>query len=393
MSPKLLDGDGSPVAPWFLAAVIVLSTAAAPLLASPAAANGAHIGITDVQVTPDEPAPGQQTELSVSIRNGQNSPSVVDVTDIYVRRPGSSDDITRVEDVGTIPVGENISVPLPVSFDKSGVKDLRVVFAGRLKDGSHVRVRYPLTVDVREPTRPQVELSVEEAVPGATRSVNVTVANGIDRDIRQLKVVSSSADVNFTVNERVKAKLAAGKAVTFDFPARVSEAGQHPVNLTLHYVDRGVHHEISRTYHPRFTSPTNPGKIVLTDVRATQTGGTLEVSATAGNVGSSSVKGVVVEIPDTERVDRSNYFVGSIEDSDFSSFTLKSDVEGNVSSVPVEVSYTVGGVQKSFTTEVDVSRRAVRRPAPQQGGGLPLLPVGGAASVLLVGAVVYLWRR
>ncbi|WP_396613731.1 hypothetical protein ACH9L7_17810 (plasmid) [Haloferax sp. S1W] len=392
MSSKSRHKNRFPTLSLFFVGVLVLSTVVVPLAAQPTKAADAHIGITNVEVTPNDPAPGQQAELVTSIRNGEDSPSVIELTDVYVRRPGSSSDITRIEEVGTIPIGGNVSVPLAVSFEKLGVKNLRIIAIGRLKDGSHVRVQYPLTVHVKEPPRPQLELSVEEAVPGAKRSVNVTVANGLDRDIRQLTVVSSSPEVNFSVNERVNATLAAGKSTTFTFPARVSEAGRHPVNLTLRYTDRGVQHEVTRSYQPSFDSPTNPGKVILTDLQASQTGGTIKISATAGNVGSSTVESVVVEVAESETVDRSKYFIGSIDNSDFSSFTLKSDAKGNVSSVPVTVTYTVGGVQRSFTTEVSVERQAVRQHVPKQ-SGLPLVPIGGAASVLLVGAVVYFWRR
>lgn len=296
MSPQKPNHDGLPVLSWFFVAVIVLSTVAVPIAAGPAKAAKAHVGITNVKVAPDKPAPGQQTELKVTIQNGENSPSVVDITDVYVRRQGNPSDIARIEDVGTITIGGNISIPLTASFDEPGLKNLRVILVGRQKGGSHVRVRYPVTVDVQEPTRPQIELSAEEAVPGATRSVNVTVSNGLNHDIRQLKLTSSASDVNFSVNERVKPRLEAGDSTTFTFSARVSKAGSHPVNVSLQYSDRGVEHQITRTYQTNFDSPTNPGKIILTDVKATQTGGSLEISATAGNVGSSHADRRTVEL-------------------------------------------------------------------------------------------------
>ncbi|RDI69919.1 COG1361 family protein [Halopelagius longus] len=391
MSSEESSNRVSSVVSWFLVAALVLSSAALPVATGSAKAADAHLAIANVDVSPEDPAPGQQTTIETTITNGRNSPSIVEITDVYVRQPGSSDDIARVEDVGTVTVGGNISVPLSVSFEEPGTKKLRVIVTGKQANGSTVSVRYPLTVDVKEPERPQLEVSAEKAVPGATRSVNVTVANGLDRDLRQVRIVSSSPEVNFSANERVRAQLAAGNATTFRLPASVSEEGTHPVNLTLHYTDRGVQHCVTRTYSTNFAAPSNSGEIVLTDLQATQSGGTLEVSATAGNVGSSSVEGVVVSVANSSSVEQSKYFVGSIDESDFSSFTLRSDVEGNVSSVPVKVRYTVGGVERSFTTDVSVDRRAVR-PQPSQEGGLPLLPIGGAA-VLLVGAIVFFWRR
>ena len=392
MSSKESSSRGSCILSWFLIAALVISTVALPVTTDSARAADAHIAITNVNVAPEEPAPGQKATVETVIKNGQSSPSIVEITDIYVRRPGDPSDLARVEDVGTVTIGGNITVPLAVSFEESGTKNLRVIVAGRQDDGTYTSVRYPLTVDVKEPKRPQIEVSAEKAVPRATQTVNVTVANGLDRDLRQLRIESSSSVVSFGVNKRVKARLGAGNTATFSFPARVPESGSYPVNLTLHYSDRGIQHNITQTYQVNFESPQNPGEVILTDLQATQSGGILEISATAGNVGSSTVEGVVVSVAEADGVERSTYFVGSIDKSDFSSFTLQSDVVGNVSSVPVKMRYTVGGVEKSFTTDVSVDQQAVNQ-QPSQGGGFPLLPVGGTASVVLVGIAIYLWRR
>jgi hypothetical protein len=386
------NSRGASVALWFVVVTLTLSIALSPLVAMPAAAADAHLGISSIELEPTNPAPGQRTELQVKIRNGPNSGSAVDVTNVYVRPVDSPNDIIRIREVGTVPVGGNITVPLSVSFEESGTKNLRVFVVGREAEGSYVNVRYPLTVDVEEPDRPQLELSTGEAISGATRPVNVTVANGLDRNLRQLRVTTSSPAVNFSVNERVKARLQSGNTTTFSFPARVAESGTYPVNATFHYAQNGIERTISKTYQANFESPSNPGELVLTDLQATQRGTAVEISATAGNVGSSTVEGVVVSVANESRVERSKYFVGSVEESDFSSFTLTSSVAGNVSSVPLRVTYSVDGVRRSFTTTVRVDRMAVR-PQQPQGNGLPLLPIGGAVVALIVAALVFRWRR
>jgi hypothetical protein len=346
-----------------------------------------------VSVSPEQPFPGQATTIETTIRNGRNSSQVVEITDLYVRRPGSAEDVARVEDLGTVSVGRELTVPLTVSFEEQGLKNLRVIITGRDQDGNHVTAKYPVTVDVEEPDRPQLEVSTQEAVPGATRPVNVTLANGRDRDITQLQVVVSSPAVNFSVDRRVEARLRAGNTTTFSFPSRVSEAGTHPVNVTLVYAYQGVQRRISRTVQTTFDAPANPGAVRLTDLQATDRGSSVELSATAGNVGTSDVEGVVVSISETQRVNGANYFVGSIEGSDFSSFTLSTSVDGNVSTVPVEVTYVTGGVEQSFTREVDVEQAASRERPPKQDGP-PLRPLVGAGVLLVVVvSVVYLWRR
>jgi hypothetical protein len=378
---------------WLVVTVMLLSLVALPAMSAPASAAGdAQVAITNVSVSPTHPSPDSNAEIQTTIRNGEDSPQVVEITDLYIRQPGNPSDIARAENLGTLPTGESISVPLLASFEETGVKELRVTVVGtQQQDNERVRVTYPLTVDVREPEPPQLELSVEEAVPGGVRSVNVTVANGLERDIRQLRLTVGSEAVDFESTQRVQARLAGGETTVFELPARVQDAGTYPVNVTLRYSDQGETRVISHTFEGGFTSPSNPGEILLTDASAVDRGGTLEISATAGNIGSSAVSGVVVSTGNNPDVAAANYFVGSIDRSDFATFTLSASVDGNVSTVPVEVSYVVDGVRRTHTTSIDVQRVVQSRPTPDSGGGLPLLPIVGA--VVLLGVAGGLYRR
>ena len=482
---------------WLLVVLAVLVAVVPPATGTaPAADSG--IAITNVTVSTERPVPGQLTEIRTTVRNAGNRSGAVEITAVYVRPRGEPDDRARARNIGTVTAGQRLTVPLSLTFEDPGVKDLRVYVVARTSDGEFVRRQYPLTVvvggegpglnvDAEDPSlggetavsinvtngaaerirdvrllvdgtnvsvenpkriaavlesgsersfaytatfagapstvnatlryttaegqtrtvsertrigaerfadadeRPQVELSVPDAVPGATRPVNVTVANGLDRDVRQLRVVASSPEATFDVSERVRARLAAGEDVTLRFPASVEAAGTYPVDVTLAYTDEGVRRRATRTFRASFGAPANPAEVVLTGTEAVASGGSLEVSATAGNVGSTGAEAVVVSVGDTSAVAPADYFVGSVDASDFASFTVRTSLVGNVSSVPLEVRYVVDGIERSYTTEVPVERRVTER--PDDGGGLPVVPAVGAVGLLALVAVVYrAWR-
>lgn len=247
------------------------------------------------------------------------------------------------------------------------------------------------SIDDEPAQRPQLELSVPDAIPGSTRPVNVTVANGLDQEVRQLSVRVASEEVRFGATERVRSQLGAGGTATFRFPATVEAAGVSPVNVTMIYTDDGGRQRVTRTFRPEFGAPSNPGTIALTGVETTARGGSLEISATASNVGSGTVEGVVVSVDGADAVDSRDYFVGEVEGSDFSSFTLTAGVTGNVSSVPVQVRYVVDGVERTYTTDLSVEQVAVDRPDRSGGGGLPVVPIVGLLVVVVIVAV-YRWR-
>ena len=238
--------------------------------------------------------------------------------------------------------------------------------------------------------RPQLQVDVEDAVAGASRPVTVTVANGLGNEVRQLDVSVSSPDVTFKSNARVRSALQAGGTAELVFTAVAEESGVYPVEVTFDYRDDGVQQRVTRTFDVEFASPSNPGQITLTDVDAVAQGSSLELSATASNVGSERVESVVVSLPDSADVDGREYFVGGVDGSDFSSFTISTTVDENVTSVPVEVTYVVDGVQKTVTTEVPVEQTELRQASESSGGSsVPLIPVAVVGVLVIVLGVAY----
>lgn len=365
--------------------------AALALTAPPVDAQSTSISVTNVTHTPQTPTAGETFEVRVTVENYDGSGTPVTINEIYAGPVGSQDN--HADNLGTLSPGSSMDVTLPMTFDDAGWHTFGVTVNGVGTGGNVVNIRHPVTVHVVDDQPPQVDVSTGDAIPGARRSVNVTVANGGSNDIQQLAVDVSSPDVNFTLDRRVRGRLGAGEATTFEYPATVTANGKYPMNVTIHYTENGDRKQISHTVRAGFDGPGNPGKIELTGVDAVARGGTLELSATASNVGSTAVDGVVVSVADAERVSPADYFVGSVDGSDFSSFTLTTTLRGNVSSVPVEVRYVVDDVEKSYTTDVAVERAVATPPTHGGSGGPPLVPIAGGVAVLVVAGLAYRWRR
>ena len=351
---------------------------------------------TDVehpQVSIDAEAgePGEPRTVSVRLSNGLDQT----VRNVEVRLAGD-----RVDVSDTRRVSAALSTGATESFDFTAAPEAAAKLPVEVEvaytvDGERRGVTYSLQADFREATEPadgpQLQLDVEEAVPGATRSVNVTVANGLERNVRQVGVTVSSPAVTFKSTDRVRSTLQAGETAQLQFPAVAEEAGSYPVNVTLVYRDDGVRQRVTRTFQADFSAPSNPGQITLTGVEATARGGSVELSATASNVGSEAVDSVVVTIPDSADVSGTDYFVGGIDASDFSSFTLSTTAGENVSALPVEVTYVVDGVEKTLTTEVPIDRQTIQRQSSSSssGGGVPLIPIAAVGVLVIVLAVAY----
>ena len=380
--------DGAAVA---VALVVVAALAAAT---GPTAAQPAAVAISNVTASTETPTAGEGFSLRVTVSNYEGSRHDTSLEQLVVRAGGERRYVA--DDLGRLTPGSQTTVTVPVTLDRAGQRTLQLQLYGS-SDGGLVNTQTPFVVDVRNQQRPGLSVSVPDAVPGTTRDVNVTVANGGVRPIENIGVTVDSPDeaVEFDERTRVQGQMDAGETRSFQFPARATETGEYVVNVSLTYADDGRQRAVSRSFETRFGAPTNPGRVILSGVDATQRGGTVELSATASNVGGTEVGGVVVSVapsaPDT--VGRQTYFVGSVEASDFSTFTLQTTANERLETLPVEVTYVESDVERSFTTDVTIASAATPAPRQRGGGGLlsfgVLVPVVFGLGLVVVVGVVY----
>lgn len=141
------------------------------------------------------------------------------------------------------------------------------------------------------------------------------------------------------------------------------------------------------------------GAVRLTGVNLTLDGDRLRLDGNAGNVGDGAVTGVVVAVGDSEHVEpaypQRDYFVGTIEGSEFTPFELTAVVDvANATSVPVVVTYRVDGVERNRTVELPVDRSRLT-PADDGSDRGPLaVGVGiGIGAAAVVGGLAAIARR
>lgn len=344
-------------------------------------------------VTPDQPT--VDDEFAVDVRferpSSDSGPQEVDEVAVYrTDRPGEP--LGTVDSSTYVRSGSSQTVQVDeLELNETGVYDLRVEATFVDGDGLERTVTTPLTVPVYSPD-PLVEVETADAVPGAWRPVNVSVANRLDEPLRGVTVSLAGEQVEFDQRERVTSQIQGSGSFAAAFDGRTEEAGVHPVNVTVDYEDPdGEIRSVTRTVEADFTGPSNPGAIQLTGVSTSQRGGSVEISGSAANTGSSAVEGVLVSVDETAHVQpaqpQEEYFVGPVEGSEFASFTVNAQVSENATEIPLSVRYVVDDVEQTANRTVTHSAAGSAEPATRgaDGGGIGLLPVAG---VLLVVAIL-----
>jgi hypothetical protein len=500
-----------------LAVVLFVALSGIGITTIGASATSPHVQISSVTVVPEEPAPGESTRIEVALRNLQSSNETVEVTDVYVRKAGTAQERERVENVGSIAPGGSITVPMSLTFQDAGYKQLTVHAVVKDEQGNQYTYEYPLYIPVEKPDETLLSFSTDSVVAGETEPVNVTVANGNDDSITgiQFDLNASGAVANA---ERVVGSLASGAERTFQYDVTFTEANTGTLVGTVTYttaegvtrtatestrVDvveptvradlsagslgrnettrvelanlgntdftnvaisattgqevltrnaiRDIPHGTSRattfdfgstangtvTYTATYTAASTnhtetiqasseiAGRIQLSGVESAGPGSMVTLDGDAANIGSTDAESVVVTIPDTESVSpagSAEYFVGTVEASEFATFELSAEVGPNASSVPIELSYIADGERVTATQRVEVSTTPARNVsmmgsreaagpggpsagagggspsgAPGAGGsGFPLGTIGIALVVFVlagVGFAAYRWRQ
>jgi hypothetical protein len=379
------------------------------------AAGATSDGIVSVttSLSPQTPVAGETFTLDTTIQrvaggDGQfyleyvGVSNSTDPTDEFVER-------TRYDPVEIAP-GESLTKTLELERERPGTHRLYLHLEIRGGVTAPTHVVQPIDLRVYG-SHPGTSLEAETAVVGAYRSLNLTVSNGRETQIRDVAVSLDSDDVQFRQSRRVSPVLASGNATTYQFRALATEAGRFPVDLRLRYTGaNGTRHVVNRTLTADFVPPTNPGRVNLTGVSIEPRGDTLRVSGSASNPGGDRVTGVTVEVVDSDEVapaqPQPDYFVGEVPASDFETFDVNAKLSGDRESVPLRVVYVVDGVRRtrSVTVPYDGGSRppalaAQNRSAPDRSstsgslpGPLSVPTLGGAAAlVIVVGA--YVWRR
>lgn len=494
--------------PLLVVLAILISSSGSAVMTAAAAQPDIQIS----PVTPSDPAPGESVTVKTTISNLQSSNGTVEITDIYLRKSGSADEYRRIEDVGSVAPGGTVTIPMSVTFEDTGGKQLTAHVVVKDSNGDHHSYEYPVYVTVEEPDDAQLSFatasgdSSRDVVAGATTSVNVTVANSHNQSIKGVQLnlngsgtvenaervkgsIQSGAEATFqydvtfdkvgtqmltgevtyrtaegvkrtstattdinVVEPAVRAGLStspasnqsggtqveltnfgnaelsdieitattngdviarnlladidpdSSRSVTFDIPTSADGA----ITYTATYEAAGSTHETTITDQTDIS-----GEIRLTGVDSTRTGSGITLEGDAANIGSTDAESVLPSIQNTDEVNpvapSGEYFVGSVEASEFATFELTATTQSNVSSIPVEITYIVGGDRVTTTQQIDLAstNMSVSSDTGQAGGGggqgPPDAPGGGLLSILpivlgviLIGAVgfgVYRWRQ
>jgi len=348
-----------------------------------------------MDITADDSVAGVESTGEVTVANGLDT----QITNVEIVVEGDGVKMTNSRTVRSS-VAENGSITAPFRFrpESAGEHSLTTTISYTV-DGDTTRSTTRTTVIDSDPLRNSVELDTTAVGSGTDRALRVAVSNGANAPLSDVMISATSENASF---QRV---LLENISASTTRQVRLNATMDEPradVTVTANY-ELGTETEQMTT---ETTLRSVPGTIDLTGLDVIRQGGRLQISGSASNVGSTDADSVLVSVVNTESVTPAtpnrDYFVGTVPASDFVSFDVYAQTTGNVTSVPLEVTYLVDDTRKRQTFDVDIDRMGASAQQAGQdddsGGGdqnsmLPVFIAGGLALLVVVGVLVRRYRR
>lgn len=387
----------------------ILSALAAGLVIATALLGGAAVVAADepaIQISPPTTAAetavvGETVTVETDVTNLKQTNGTVDITAVYLRITDSTEEYARLGNGGTLAPGGTLTVPVQATFEEPGEKDLTLHVTVRDETGEYYSYSSPFTLDV-EPAEVRGELSTTTANESGRTAVTLTNIGNVPFTDVEIRALEDGAVTDRRLARDIDPD--GSRTVTFDRDRFDAES----VTFVAAYTADNESHQQTRTVE---LDREVPGEIRLTSVEARPGGGTVTLDGEAANVGGTDVQSVLVSVRDTDGVTpvagAGEFFVGSVDASEFATFELAASVDNGTSAVPVEVAYIVDGDRVTETQTVQIPS-ADGTPAASSGqveggaaesqdaqrGGFPVLPVVVFAVLALGGGgLYYVWNR
>jgi hypothetical protein len=275
-----------------------------------------RLTVADVAVAPETPTVGAPVTVPVTVDSSAGSSQPLTVDSIALL--DGEEPLAEASGVGSLAVGDAITVPLTTTFETAGVKTLSTELRGTNANDESVVVNQPVTLVV-EAGAPAIEVGNLSAVEGTGTEVGVAVSNPTEGTLRDVVATVGGPGLEGEVDRRVVPSLSPGETADLSFRVRPESAGETLLETNVSYrtgtgttADRSVTDVMTveplaeavsvrvRTVsgEPEQSQPdlgVGVEGVLDTDVGEEATGSEGDLRVTVSNLGNAIVRNVVLD--------------------------------------------------------------------------------------------------
>ncbi|MDK2826750.1 MAG: hypothetical protein PWQ63_1302 [Methanolobus sp.] len=251
---------------------------------------------------------------------------------------------TSYTDIGLLGPGDSLKLTFNVKVldnATTGVHfvDLTIVGGSNMYD---LNYRIPIKVDDRNVK--VIMSNFPSTLMNEVSTISVDVVNRRPNDVTSVIVTPYAEGMTFSPSDYFVGSIPKGNksTATFTFNTMSSEEGNTEVTFKASYFNGdNLHYSNTASKEIRIIKQS---PLVFTGIEIESSGNKYTLSGDLNNFGITDAKNVMVSIEDTEGIEPlqpyANYFIGTLEADDFSSFELSARVTSqNVTSIPIIIEF------------------------------------------------------
>ncbi len=393
--------------PGIVAVLLLLAICAVP------AAGDTDVRPTvalDYQVEPAVLMPGDSGTVTITLNNMATG-------EIYVTEDDKTFDMNAYIVSATLGGNSNIDI-LDSSYTNVGLMGpgdtLELTFNIKAKEGIQNSVhflnfelvggsdmydlnyRIPVKVDDRD--LKLIVSNLPSTVMNEIATITLDIVNTRANDVTSVIVKSVGDGVVFTPSEVFVGTITAGNksTATFTLDTMGSSSGVKDVSFSASYFNGDNLHssaEVSTTINV-----VEQSSLLLTAIEIEDIGTKYSITGDINNVGTTDAKNVMVSVVESDDVEPiqpyANYFIGTLEADDFSSFELSARVSGDITSIPVLIEFrNTDNAYTSITETIDLGSNSIIGSGSSDDMSPIVIGAIVISAIAIIGIIGYSWKK
>ncbi|MDG6243308.1 MAG: hypothetical protein QCH31_02785 [Methanolobus sp.] len=368
----------------------------------------------DYEMEPEVFMPGDTGTITVTLKNMATG-------EIYVREDDETLDMNAYIASGSLNGNGKLEI-LDKSYTNVGLlgpgDNLKLTFNVKVKDnvangvhyadlkligGSNMYdLNYPIPVKVDDRSVKLIISDLPSTLMNEVSIISIDVVNRRPNDVKSVIVTPYAEGMIFTPSDYFVGAIQEGdkSTATFTLNTMSSEKEHNTVSFyTSFFNGDNLHHTENTSKDVRIIKQS---PLVFTGIETVSTGNKYTITGDLNNFGITDARNVMVSIASRDGLEPvqpyANYFIGTLEADDFSSFELSARVtSGNITAIPILIEFRdPDNAYTAISQEIPIhsgtgATFSVKNDENESSTGLWLM--AGIIAIGIIAVIGYSWKK
>ncbi|MGM0770802.1 MAG: COG1361 S-layer family protein [Halobacteriota archaeon] len=366
--------------------------------------------VVDYSIEPSVLMPGDTGTITISIENMADG-------EIYVQEDDKTFDMNAY--IASIALGGNDGIEIlnkeHTDIGLLGPRDtIKLAFNIRAKEtaengvhflsmelvgGSDMNdLNYNIPIKIDDRNLKLIMATMPTTVMNEISTIEIDIINTRPNEVTNVIIKPEGENVSFNPAEVFVGNIPAGNKSTVDITLNTmtSPGGMKNISFIASFFN-GDNFHTSGNEKLEINVVDQPS-LIFTSLEVTQIGNTYSIIGDINNFGTTDAKNLLVSVEGSEDIKPvqpyANYFVGTLEADDFSSFELSAIVlSPEVIQIPILIEFRdTDNVYSSVTGYIDLES-ASTAPGEQRDTPAWMWSIVGVITIAIAGIIVYSWKK